>query len=191
MTNLLKVDWSEIPAPEDDGAAKHLLGAAVAATSLRGTDGQSVDLSILRGRSVVYAYPMTGRPDTPLPDGWDMLPGARGCTPQSCAFRDHAHELEQLGVSHIFGISTQETDYQREAAKRLHLPFPLLSDGDLAFASAMGLPTFQVDGNTLLKRLTLIIDDGSITSVFYPVFPPDANAQVVIDWLRAQSKYIR
>ena len=137
---------------------------------------------------MVYAYPMTGRPDVPLPDGWDMLPGAGGCTPQSCAFRDLAAELKQSGVSHIFGLSTQDTAYQQEAAERLDLTFPLLSDHQLEFATAMDLPTFQVAGMRLIKRLTMIIDDGRITHVFYPVFPPDRSALEVQNWLAATSE---
>ncbi len=183
MANLHEVNWDEIPGPTDDGGAGHLTGLAAAAVVLPGTDGLSVDLSTLEGRCVVYAFPMTARPDVPLPDGWNMLPGARGCTPQSCAFRDHADELRQLGVSRLFGLSAQTTGYQREAVERLELPFPLLSDASLSFARAMRLPTFEVDGKTLLKRLTMIIDDGTISHVFYPVFPPDRNAQDVLDWL--------
>ncbi len=183
MKNLHEVDWSKLPSPEDDGAADHLPGRKIASVNLSGSDGQRYDLSTLDGRTVIYAYPMTARPDTPLPEGWDMLPGARGCTPQSCSFRDHAKELRELGISNIFGLSTQTTDYQREAVERLHLPFPLLSDVDLTFTKAMNLPTLSVDGMTLLKRLTLIVDKGQITHVFYPVFPPDQNVQQVIDWL--------
>lgn len=182
-TILHAVDWTTIPAPEDDGAAAHLTGVKLPSISLEGTDGAAVDLSALPGRSVVYAYPMTGRPDTVLPEGWDMLPGARGCTPQSCAFRDHASDLKALGADRIFGLSTQDTGYQSEAAGRLHLPFALLSDADLALATALRLPTFEVEGKTLLKRLALIIDEGTVTHVFYPVFPPDRNAQDVMDWL--------
>ena len=182
--NLTEVDWSTIPTPEDDGAADHLSGATLPSLTLPATDGAAVDLSRLAGRSVVYAYPMTGRPGVALPDNWDAIPGARGCTPQSCAFRDHHAELTALGVDHVFGLSTQDTGYQREAAERLHLPFPLLSDAALKLTRALTLPTFEAGGMTLLKRLALIIDDGRITKVFYPVFPPDRNAADVIDWLR-------
>jgi peroxiredoxin len=142
-------------------------------------------LSVCRGRTVVYIYPRTGRPGIPNPDGWDMIPGARGCTPQSCAFRDHFAELRQFGVDQLYGLSTQDSAYQREAAGRLHLPFPLLSDERLAFAHALGLPTFEVDGMTLLKRCTLVVDDNRVAHVFYPVFPPDRNASEVIAWLAA------
>jgi peroxiredoxin len=148
-------------------------------------DGAKVDLSRLKGRTVVYAYPRTGVPGKPLVDGWDAIPGARGCTPQSCGFRDHFAELRKAGAAHLFGLSTQDSDYQREAALRLHLPFAILSDADFKLAKALRLPTFEVEGVTLLKRLTLVIDDGSITHVFYPVFPPDKSAQEVVDWLQA------
>jgi peroxiredoxin len=176
-------DWSQIPAPEDDGAAGHLPGMRVAPVALTATDGEAVDLSSLPGRVVVYAYPRTGRPGSDNPDGWDMIPGARGCSPQACAFRDHFAELKALGVEYLFGLSTQDPDYQREAADRLHLPFPLLSDADLRLTGAMRLPTFETAGMTLLKRLTFVVDDGVITKVFYPVFPPDRNADDVIEWL--------
>jgi peroxiredoxin len=172
----------DLPVPTDDGAADHLKGMSVPSISLTSTNDESVDLSSLSGRTVVYCYPMTGRPDTSLPAGWDEIPGARGCTPQSCSFRDHHAELKALGAR-VFGLSTQDTDYQREAAERLHLPFPLLSDGELAFASALRLPTFETEGMVLLKRLTLIIDDGRVTKVFYPVFPPDKSAEEVVGWL--------
>jgi peroxiredoxin len=138
----------------------------------------------LPGRTVVYAYPRTGVPGQEMPDGWDAIPGARGCTPQSCAFRDHFAELTALGVTHVHGLSTQSTAYQREAAERLHLPFSLLSDEKLAFATAMRLPVFDVEGATLLKRLALVIDNGVIKKVFYPVFPPDRSAADVISWCR-------
>jgi peroxiredoxin len=174
-----------LPVPQDDGAAKHLVGMKLPPITLAATDGSKVDLSRLKGRTVVYAYPRTGQPGKPLPDGWDMIPGARGCTPQSCDFRDHFAELRKAGVDHLFGLSTQDSDYQREAALRLHLPFAILSDADLKFTKALLLPTFEVDGMTLLKRLTLVIDDGKITHVFYPVFPPDKSAQEVVDWLQA------
>ena len=183
--SLTEVDWSRIPQPVDDGGADHLPGMALPALSLPATDGRKVDLSALPGRVVVYAYPMTGRPDVPLPAGWDMIPGARGCTPQSCAFRAHYDELQQLGVANLFGLSVQDTDYQREAVERLHLPFPLLSDADMAFATALNLPRMEVQGTTLLRRLTLVIDAGVISRVFYPVFPPDAHVDELIGWLRA------
>jgi peroxiredoxin len=173
---------NDLPVPEDDGAADHLPGIRLPSVPLASTSGEIVDLSALPGRTVVYCYPMTGRPDRSLPAGWDEIPGARGCTPQTCSFRDHHAELRSLGAS-VFGSSTQDTEYQREAATRLHLPFALLSDSDLAFAGALGLPTFEVDGMVLLKRLTLVIDEGWIEKVFYPVFPPDRSAEEVVEWL--------
>ncbi|KPQ11225.1 MAG: Peroxiredoxin [Saliniramus fredricksonii] len=184
--NLQSVDWSAISAPEDDGAAAHLTGARMPDITLPATDGSEVALGRLNGWSVLFFYPMTGRPDQPLPDGWDQIPGARGCTPQSCAFRDLSRDLADCGVSSLYGISTQTTAYQREAAERLHLPFPLLSDADLALAEALSLPTLQVEGMVLIKRLTLILRDDRIEKVFYPVFPPDRNAGDVLAYLRAQ-----
>ena len=173
---------NDLPVPEDDGAADHLPGMRLPSVPLASTSGEIVDLSALPGRTVVYCYPMTGSTDRSLPAGWDEIPGARGCTPQSCSFRDHHAELRSLGAS-VFGSSTQDTEYQREAATRLHLPFALLSDSDLAFAGALSLPTFEVDGMVLLKRLTLVIDEGWIEKVFYPVFPPDRSAEEVVEWL--------
>jgi peroxiredoxin len=171
-------------APQDDGAARHLQGLGLPSVPLAATDGSRVDLSRLPGRTVVYVYPRTGVPGQPLPEGWDAIPGARGCTPQSCSFRDHFAELRRLGVARVFGLSTQDTAYQREAAERLHLPFPVLSDMDLALARAIRLPTFAIAGMTLLKRMALVIDDGVIAKVFYPVFPPEKNAEEVMAWMR-------
>ena len=174
---------SDLPVPIDDGACDHLPGMRLPALALPATDGSAVDLSALSGRSVVYVYPRTGRPDRPIPAGWDEIPGARGCTPQSCAYRDLAAELKSLGAR-VFGLSTQNTAYQQEAVARLHLPFPLLSDEGLELANMLSLPTFEFDDMTLIKRLTLIINDGAIETVFYPVFPPDADAANVAAWLR-------
>ena len=178
-------DWSTIPAPADDGAARHLVGRELPSILLAATDGRQVDLAALRGLTVVYAYPRTGRPGFDNPEGWDMIPGARGCTPQSCAFRDHFAELHALGVEHLFGLSTQTPAYQQEAAARLHLPFAILSDERLELATTLALPTFVASGMTLLKRFTLVIRDGRIDHVFYPVFPPDRNAADVVAWLSA------
>jgi len=174
-----------IPAPQDDGAARHLTGLKLPDLALPATDGAHVNLSKLKGRTVVYIYPRTGVPGVDLPPGWNEIPGARGCTPQSCSFRDHFGELKRLGVAQLFGLSTQDTAYQQEAAARLHLPFAILSDETLALAQALKLPTFVTSGMTLLKRMALVIDDGVITKVFYPVFPPDKNAAEVVAWLRA------
>jgi len=176
-------DWSTIPAPVDDGATGHLVGARMASVPLPATNGEKVDLSAIPGRVVVYAYPRTGKPGVENPEGWDMIPGARGCTPQSCSFRDHFAELKALGASRLFGLSTQDPGYQREAAERLHLPFVILSDEHLKLTRAMNLPTFETQGMTLLKRFTLIIDEGTVKHVFYPVFPPDRSAADVIAWL--------
>jgi peroxiredoxin len=175
----------DLPAPVDDGAARHLTGLKLPSLPLAATDGARVDLAALGGRTIIYIYPRTGRPGQPLPTGWDAIPGARGCTPQSCSFRDHSAELKRLGVAHLFGLSTQDTAYQREVVERLHLPFAILSDAPLAFTRALRLPTFDVDGMTLIKRMVLVIDDGAISKVFYPVFPPDKSAQDVVDWLKA------
>ncbi|MBR0717488.1 peroxiredoxin [Bradyrhizobium liaoningense] len=184
--NLLEVDWSKIPAPSDDGGAAHLKGMTVPPVSLLATDDTSVKLSALRGRTVVFAYPRTGEPGKiALVDDWDMIPGARGCTPQTCAFRDLFAELKAAGAAYVYGLSTQSNEYQTEMASRLHLPFPVLSDEKLEMTRALKLPTMEVAGLTLIKRLALIIDDACITHVFYPVFPPDRNAGDVLDWLKA------
>jgi len=182
-------DWSTIPAPVDDGATSHLPGARMASVKLPATDGEMVDLSAIPGRAVVYAYPRTGKPGVENPEGWDMIPGARGCTPQTCSFRDHFAELKALGVSRLFGLSTQDPGYQREAAERLHLPFAILSDENLKLTRAMKLPTFETHGMTLLKRFTLVIDQGAITHVFYPVFPPDRSAAETAAWLSKNPRF--
>jgi peroxiredoxin len=187
--NLLEVDWSRIPAPQDDGAARHLEGASVPDLALPATDGRAVSLAKCKGRTVVYAYPRMGKPgQIALVDGWDEIPGARGCTPQSCAFRDHFRELASAGAAQVFGLSTQDTAYQVEAVERLHLPFAILSDARLAFSRALRLPTMEVANLTLLKRLAMVIDDARITKVFYPVFPPDRNAEDVLAWLKANPR---
>jgi peroxiredoxin len=186
QSNLLEVDWSKIPAPEDDGAAAHLVGLAIPPVSLRATNDTAVTLSELKGRVVVFGYPRTGEPGKiALVDDWDMIPGARGCTPQTCAFRDLFAELKAAGASHVFGLSTQDNDYQTEMASRLHLPFPVLSDQQLELTHALDLPTMEVANLTMIKRLALVIDDARITHVFYPVFPPDRNAGDVLAWLKA------
>jgi peroxiredoxin len=177
----------DLPAPIDDGAVSHLEGLLLPTLALQSTDGTNVNLASLSGRWVIYVYPMTGRPDAQLPDGWDGIPGARGCTPQSCSFRDHYAELMALRTG-IFGLSAQTTAYQREARERLHLPFQLLSDSTLRLKSTMGFPTFTVAGMELYKRLTLIAHDGRIVKFFYPVFPPDQNADEVLLWLRKNAQ---
>jgi peroxiredoxin len=176
---------TDIPIPQDDGRTRHLTGLRMPDVALPATNGAAVNLSKLKGRVVVYIYPRTGVPGVDAPAGWDQIPGARGCTPQSCGFRDHIAELKALGVSQVFGLSTQDTEYQREAAERLHLPFPILSDAELNFALSLHLPMFMAAGMTLLARMALVIEDGTIVKVFYPVFPPDKNAADVLAWLQA------
>jgi peroxiredoxin len=178
----------DLPVPVDDGAARHLAGLALPDVTLTATDGAGINLARLPGRTVVYIYPRTGRPGQALPTGWNGIPGARGCTPQSCSFRDHFDELRSLGVRQLYGLSTQDSDYQREAVERLHLPFAILSEAEFALQRALRLPTFEVDGMVLLKRMALVIDDGRIAKVFYPVFPPDRSAAEVVAWLRANNK---
>ena len=173
---------TDLPIPTDDGACAHLPGLAIPPLTLPSTAGRTVDLATLPGRVVIYCYPRTGRPGEALPAGWDAIPGARGCTPEACGFRDHYRELQRLDTA-VFGLSTQDTAYQREAAERLQLPFELLSDAHLDFATALSLPTFEVDGMILIKRLTLVVVDGLIEHVFYPVFPPDGHAAEVLAWL--------
>ena len=174
---------ANLPRPQNDGACDHLLGTRMPHVPLASTSGRHVDLAAEAGVVVAYFYPMTGTPGKPLPQGWDAIPGARGCTPQACAFRDHAAELAALGAT-IFGISVQSPDDQHEAASRLHLPFELLSDEKRDLASALRLPLFTVDGRQLIRRLTLIVEKGRIENVFYPVFPPDTHAAEVATWLK-------
>ena len=172
-----------LPVPTDDGACDHLDGMVLPTLELRATSGRIVDLSKIKGRTVVYIYPRTGRPDEDSPAGWSEIPGASGCTPQSCSFRDHKSELDRLETN-VFGLSTQDSTYQLEAVERLNLSFELLSDQNLTLAKALNLPTFSADGLALLKRVTLILKDGKIEKAFYPVFPPDKNVEDVISWLR-------
>lgn len=174
---------ADLPVPVDDGAAAHLLGAQLPDIALLSTSGSLVHWAQLSGWWVIYVYPMTGRPGVALPDGWDSIAGARGCTPQSCGFRDHYRELKALNVD-VLGLSSQCSDEQREAHERLHLPFQLLNDSALALKAALGFPTFTTAGMELFKRLTLIVENGKIKQVFYPVFPPDRNADAVLAWLR-------
>jgi peroxiredoxin len=183
-----KIDFplpTDLPRPTDDGAADHLKGMRLPNLSLPTTGGRTIQLEKLgAGRTVIYCYPMTGVPGTPLPEGWDLVPGARGCTPQACNFRDRHEELTQFGVA-VYGLSTQPTEYQREMAERNHLPFEILSDSEFRSCDALRLPTFTMAGTRLLKRLTLIIEGGEIEHVFYPVFPSNESADRVIEWLRA------
>ena len=185
-----------LPRPADDGAADHLPGTAMPALALSSTAGEPMRVDVVPDgfrRLIIYAYPLTGLPGVETPPGWEDIPGARGCTPESCGFRDHAAELAGLGAA-VAGLSTQSTGYQREAANRLRLPFPLLSDAALALTQVLRLPVFDADlrpehdgggRTTLLKRLTLVVRDQAIEKVFYPVFPPDQHADEVLGWLRA------
>ena len=174
----------DLPRPEDDGTCAHLPGTKSPDIALGSTEGVTVNLSELAGRTIVYCYPRMGQPGGTVPESWNAIPGARGCTNQSCSFRDHFSELVTAGADHLFGLSTQDVDYQREAVDRLHLPFSLLSDEELKFANALNLPRFEYDRATLIKRLTLVIDNGTITHVLYPVFPPDRSAEQTLEWLR-------
>ena len=174
---------ANLPVPKDDGGARHLKGMAMPDLELPSTSNRRVNLAKAAApRLVVYAYPMTGRPDRVLPQGWDEIPGARGCTPETCGFRDHHMDLAKLDAE-VFGLSTQSTRYQQEMVARLAVPFEVLSDEHFALTHALRLPTFTVEGMTLLKRLTLIVRNGQIEQVFYPVFPPDKHAEEVIAWL--------
>jgi peroxiredoxin len=176
----------DLPAPEDDGAAAHLPGLPLPDLRLPSTDGDEVALTTLGfdGRAILYCYPMTGRPGSALPTDWDLIPGARGCTPEACGFRDHHRELLAAGVSTVHGVSSQDIAYQQEAVDRLELPFAMLSDPDLRLAAALRLPTFSADGIRLYTRLTMVVREARIEHVFYPVFPPDRHADEVLAWLR-------
>ena len=175
-----------LPAPTDDGAAAHLPGTPVPGLRLPTSDGGVVDLGDLGpGRTVIYLYPMTGQPDVALPQGWDEIPGARGCSTEACDFRDHFRGLQDAGATHVFGLSSQSPAYQAEVVERLHLPFVMISDEDFALGDALRLPTFAAEGHPrLYARLTLVIRDGVVEHVFYPVFPPNTHAQEVLEWLR-------
>ena len=176
---------ADLPAPADDGATDHLVGTEMPQLVLESSQGP-VDLTVLAARrAVLYVYPATGIPGRPSPDGWDAIPGARGCTPQSCAFRDHAGELSELGAR-VAGLSAQPLAAQIEFAEREHMPFPVIADPELKLRDALTLPTFEFGGATLYKRATLLLEAGRVSHVFYPVFPPDRNAADVIDWLRAR-----
>jgi peroxiredoxin len=176
---------ADLPVPVDDGAADHLFGAEVPSLSFPATTGGTMDLrELAAGTLVLYVYPRTGRPGVADPAGWDEIPGARGCTPQACDFRDQHAEFGALGAR-VAGLSAQTPEDQREAAERLHLPFPLLADPEVRLAAALDLPTFTFEDTRLYKRLTLVARAGTVAKVFYPVFPPDRNAEDVLAWLRA------
>ena len=186
--NLSAPDWSKIPAPKEDEDLSYLLKYKIKSVLLKSTNNQSVDLSKIKGLSIIYIYPMTGQPNKPLPENWDNIPGARGCTPQSCSFRDNFSILKNLNVNNIFGLSTQTTEYQKEMTERLHLPFPVLSDEKLEFAKQLNLPIFEVENMKLIKRITLILKDNEIIKYFYPIFPPDKNVEQIIQFLTINNK---
>ena len=175
---------TDLPVPVDDGACDHLIGLKFPDTVLKSTSSSDVDLSNIDGTVVVYCYPMTGKPGVPLPDGWDQIPGARGCTPQSCSFRDRHAELSELGAK-VYGISTQTTEYQKEMVERLHVPFPVLSDINMSFCKALNIPTFIVNKTLMMKRVTMIACNGFIESVHYPVFPSNSDASWVVQHLHS------
>ncbi len=184
MTDLTSLP-ADLPVSADDGAAAHLPGAKIPELELRATSASSVRLDLPGpGRTVLYLYPLSGQPGVDLPDGWDGIPGARGCTPEACGFRDHHHDLIAAGAARVYGLSSQDSDYQQELVNRLHLPFLLLSDPTLEVAGALDLPTFEASGRTLYKRLTLVIRDGVVEHAFYPIFPPSEHAEQVLSWLR-------
>ena len=175
----------DLPEPQDDGGARHLIGMALPDLELPSTSDRRVNLSkVSSPRVVIYCYPRTGEPGKPSPAGWDQIPGARGCTPETCGFRDHHKDLAKLGAD-VYGLSTQSTAYQHEMVHRLEVPFEVLSDEQFALTGALRLPTFTADGMTLLKRLTIVARGGRIEQVFYPVFPPDTHAEQVVAWLKA------
>lgn len=187
IKNLLDLP-PDLPVPLDDGACQHLVGSKLPSISLISTANKTVNLSQENGKIVVYVFPMIGRPDAPPMLGWNAIPGARGCTPQSCAFRDIYADFKKLDIP-IYGLSVQSTSDQQEAARRLHLPFTLLSDAQLQFAKALSLPTFDYNGSHYVKRLTLIIQNGVISKVFYPIFPPNQNASDVLDWFKSLPRH--
>ncbi|MEI7531157.1 MAG: peroxiredoxin [Betaproteobacteria bacterium] len=183
MTNLNQLP-TDLPIPQDDGSTNHLKGMKLPNLSLKATNGKAINFVDIKGKLVIYCYPMTGQPNVALPDGWDQIPGARGCTPQSCSFRDHYQELQALGAD-VIGLSVQSTEYQKEMADRLHLPFPVVSDVNYQFQKALNMPTFVADGITLLKRVTLMVNNGVIDAVHYPIFPSDSDPAWVIDYLKS------
>lgn len=182
MTNLSQLP-TDLPIPEDDGSTNHLRGMKLPNLALSATNGKTVNFANIKGKLVIYCYPMTGQPNVALPDGWDQIPGARGCTPQSCSFRDHYQALHALGAE-VVGLSVQSTEYQKEMADRLHLPFSVLSDANYQFQKALNMPTFEAAGMTLLKRVTLIANNGVIDAVHYPIFPSDSDPEWVMAYLK-------
>jgi peroxiredoxin len=174
-----------LPAPEDDGAADHLLGTMMPQLTLESTQGPASMRALSQELLVLYVYPRTGRPGEPSPEGWDAIPGARGCTPQSLGFRDAAERFQGLGAL-VAGLSAQSMDDQLEFAERNEIRYPLIADPDLKLAAALQLPTFEVEGQTLYKRLALVVQACAIAKIFYPVFPPDENARKVLAWLEAR-----
>ena len=183
MTNLSQLP-TDLPIPQDDGCANHLKGMKLPNVSLNATNGSTVHFGDIKGKLVIYCYPMTGQPNIALPDGWDQIPGARGCTPQSCSFRDHYQEIQALGAD-LVGLSVQTTEYQKEMVDRLHLPFPVVSDVNYQFQKALNMPTFVASGMTLLKRVTLIANNGVIEAAHYPIFPSDSDPAWVINYLKS------
>ena len=176
---------SNLPVPEDDGASSHLLGKYLPDVTLLSTSGKQVNLSHIQSRAVLFCYPMTGQPGIKLPDGWDSIPGARGCTPQSCSFRDRYQDLQKFNVQ-VYGVSTQKSSTQLEAVERLHLSYELLSDADFQLTKSLQLPTFKVEHQRFIKRLTMIVLNSEIVKVFYPIFPPEKNVVDVIEWLKQE-----
>lgn len=182
MTDYTQLPFN-LPVPQDDGASSHLLGKSLPDVILLSTSGKPVNLSYIQGQAVFFCYPMTGQPGVELPSGWDSIPGARGCTPQSCSFRDRYRELQTLDTQ-VYGISTQKSSTQLEAVERLHLPYELLSDADFQLTTSLQLPTFKVEHQRFIKRLTMIVRDSKIVKVFYPIFPPERNVIDVVEWLK-------
>lgn len=189
----MSVNLTALPAnlliPQDDGACDHLFGLAFPNLSLSSTTGEEISPRALSLKKdvILFCYPMTGRPGVALPDGWDNIPGARGCTPQNCAFKDNSQEFSALDAQ-LIGVSTQDTTYQKELVERIHLPYPILSDSEFKLIEALSLPTMVVANMTLIKRLTVIIRDGTIAKVFYPVFPSNKNPSEILRWLKTNSR---
>jgi peroxiredoxin len=181
---------SDLPRPEDDGACSHLTDLPIPNISLPPASNPSnlVDISKLPGLTIIFCYPRTGAPGEVVPPEWNNIPGARGCTPQACSFRDNRPQLKSLGVNQLFGLSTQDTNYQQEVHTRLRLPYDLLSDGKLEFQKALNLPTFEWQGQKVIRRLTLAIEDGKVAKWWYPIFPPDSNVFHVLEWLKERSR---